>query len=221
VEARSVTPTKVRLKAARVLFAVGCCVAAYAYGNLWLIAVGMLPYLLVAIFAGAALTVTGGSRTLTRPAPAPPRVLEIVAGLLLSLIAAVIVAAGVWRGSEVITGASPPRVAIVAGMFVVVGGVACLMGFRLVRGQRRANASGVLSPFGWRVAGFVFLAIGGLLVIQLVRYARWAGLVAPAFSILFASWCFSASRQVRASGSRRDAISNSPAVPDGGGERAA
>jgi hypothetical protein len=221
VEAQTVTPTKVRLKAARVLFALGCCAVAYVSGNVWLIAIGMLPYLLAAIFAGAALTVTGGSRTLTRPAPTPPRALEIIAGLLLCVIAAGIVSAGLWHASEVIRGASPPRVAILAVMFVVVGGVACLMGFRLVRGQRQGNADGLLSPVGSKVAGFAFLAIGNLLVIQVVRYGCWAGLVAPAFLILFASWCFSASRQVRRSDLRRDAISNSPGAPDGGGERAA
>jgi hypothetical protein len=221
VEAQKVTPTRLRLKAARVLFALGCCVAAYVYGNLWLVAIGMLPYVLAAIFAGAALTVTGGSRTLTKPAPTPPRALEIILGILLALIATGITLAGLWHASEVVRGASPPHVAIVAVLFVAVGGVACLMGFRLVRGQGRGNTNGLLSPVGWKIAGFTFLAIGGLLVIQLVRYGRWAGLIAPAFSILSASWCFSASRQVRCSESPRDAISNSPAPPDGGGERAA
>lgn len=128
--------------------------------------------------------------------PFAPRTLEITVGLvmgtigvgLLSLVAALLYKLVEQRELPDMT------FLIISSSLAVVGAFCSLVSYRLVTSRAAKGGGGLLSPVGWRVLGWMFMALAVTMAGAVIWQQQWTYLLAPIFAVGFGQMCFSAAR---------------------------
>ncbi len=126
------------------------------------------------------------------------RMMEVLIGVisgliglgLLSLVTLIVYTLAIGKGKA-------PNIPFLTMTVImaVTGTFFSLLSYRLLLNRGARVGGGLLSPFGWRVLGNIFMALAIVLAGAAIWRHEWAQLAAPVFGVVFAIWCFSTAKK--------------------------
>lgn len=127
-------------------------------------------------------------------APSAPRSFEIAIGLIMGTIGVGLLSLVAMLLYKLVEQRNLPGTTflLISSSLAIVGAFCSLVSYRLVTNRGVRGGGGLLSPVGWRVLGWMFMALAATMAGAVIWQQQWTYLLAPIFAVGFGQMCFSA-----------------------------